>query len=147
MSDISELKLGDRVKCVGSFAGWTRCDGLLGTVIDASRANIGVQFDKEMDGHSCNGKAIEGHGRWGNARDLIKISNTSIMKKLSNFITKTVDGDTQDLLKAGYINGDLEPTEKAFDKIDELNFFDRRAQLVVSAKEEIAEQEKLDAKK
>lgn len=70
----------------------------------------------------------------------------TIMKTLSNYYKKLTDADTQALVKAGYLNGDLEPTCKADAAIKEINFFTLKAQLVEKAKEEILEAEKVEKK-
>lgn len=63
------------------------------------------------------------------------------MKTLSTWLKKTLDADTQALVITGYLDEELEPTEKAYDAIDEMNFDDRKAALVEKAKAEIAEEE------
>jgi hypothetical protein len=59
----------------------------------------------------------------------------SIMKKLSNFIKKSVDGNTQELLKAGLINGDLEPTYEGDRELKQIQWFANLDALVARAKE------------
>lgn len=65
----------------------------------------------------------------------------TIMKKLSNYVKKMLDADTQALLKAGFINGDLEPTSLCKDELLSLMFFANRADLVARAHEVISESE------
>lgn len=65
----------------------------------------------------------------------------SIMKTLNNFITKLVDADTQALLKAGYLNGDLLPTCEGIKALEEILFFANKQALVDSAKAKIAAEE------
>jgi hypothetical protein len=64
------------------------------------------------------------------------------MKKLSNFLTKTVDSETQLLLKAGLINGDLEPTSEGRDVLTEVLWFQNLEQIVTRAQEIVTEAEK-----
>lgn len=71
----------------------------------------------------------------------------TMIKKLSNFYKKFTDVKTQALVKAGYLNGDLEPTPKAYDKLEEISFFANYEALVVAAQEEITEAEAEEAKK
>lgn len=73
-------------------------------------------------------------------------ANTNVIKKISNFYKKFTDAKVQSLVKAGYLNGDLEPTQKAHDKIKEINFFAQYDALVEHADEEIAEAEAEEAK-
>jgi hypothetical protein len=72
----------------------------------------------------------------------IKKNKPTIMKKLSNFITKTVDSNTQELLKAGYINGNLEPTEKGYEKVREIIWFQNLPALTEAAKADNIEEAK-----
>lgn len=65
----------------------------------------------------------------------------SMIKKLSNFITKAVNEDTQALIKAGYVNSDLEPTEKGYEALREILYFENQPKLVERAKAEIATEE------
>ncbi len=64
------------------------------------------------------------------------------MRKLSNFIKKSVDADTQELLKAGFINGDLEPTSTGEEELKQIQWFANLPALVARAKELNAEAEK-----
>lgn len=59
-----EIRVGDRVRGIGSLDG--RCvDGLLGTVILTYPWGLyacGVRFDRDMGGHSLEGRCESGHG-------------------------------------------------------------------------------------
>lgn len=78
---------------------------------------------------------------------LISVPNKkTVMKTISNFIKKMTDADTQDLLKAGYLNGDLEPTSKVDSKLREIHFFAHKKELVEAAREEIKEAEASEKK-
>jgi hypothetical protein len=81
-----------------------------------------------------------------NAAGNATATNTNVIKKLSNFYKKFTDAKTQSLVKAGYLNGDLEPTNKAHDKVKEIAFFESYDALVDAANEEIAEAEAEEAK-
>ncbi len=82
---------------------------------------------------------VFGSRRYGIAFDEATTSNKptkkTIMKRLSNFIKKSVNTDTQELLKAGLINGDLEPTEKGWDVMEEITWFKTYEEIVARAKE------------
>jgi len=81
-------------------------------------------------------------------REDLAIKNTKIYKgletmtKLNVMMKKLLDKDIQLLIKADYINGDLEPTAKGKAAIDALNFIDRKEELVLMAKEDLEEEEK-----
>jgi len=140
-----EIGIGDRVKAMGYVGnGNSRSAGLYGTVVTKMEdGGFGVGFDKNINGHDCGGHAKIGHGWWVYACEITKISNKiTIMKKLSNFIKKTVDGDTQELLKAGYINGDLEPTDEGKNRLGEILWFANLPAIVALAKEANLEAEK-----
>lgn len=62
------------------------------------------------------------------------------MKKISNMMKKLLDSDIQDLVKAGFINGDLELTSEGKQALMELMFDTQRAALVEVAKVKIAEE-------
>lgn len=68
-----KLKVGDRVRCIGKFDNLNLA-GKTGTVVfvDSERIyNVGVDFDDSFhEGHSCGGKAKQGHGRYGNESEL-----------------------------------------------------------------------------
>jgi len=70
----------------------------------------------------------------------------SIVKKVGNMFKKLTDKATQDLSAAGYINGDLELTDKAKNAAIEHYFLANKDVFAKLAADEIAEAEK-EAKK
>ena len=66
----------------------------------------------------------------------------SFMSQLSNYIKKTVDSNTQELLKAEFINGNLEPTSAGMAELSQIMWFVNIEALVARAKEINAENEK-----
>lgn len=64
------------------------------------------------------------------------------MKKVSNMMKRLLDADTQKLVKAGYINGDLELTPEGHKALNTILFEENKAKLVKMAEEDIAEAEK-----
>jgi len=72
------------------------------------------------------------------------LKTKTTMKKLSNFYKKFTDEKVQVLVEMGYLNGDLEPTEKAYDTVKEIQFFANYDALVERAK---AEKVEVEAKK
>ena len=77
------------------------------------------------------------------AADIIK-PKKPIMKQLSNMMKKLLDGDTQKLVKAGFINGDLELTNAGREELTSILFTLHKAELVSRAHEVIEEEEKKD---
>ncbi len=69
-----------------------------------------------------------------------------LMTRLNNFMKKLLDADTQALIKAGYINGDLELTCNGREALEFISFNANKAELVTMANEKIADEEK-EAKK
>lgn len=65
----------------------------------------------------------------------------TIMQKVSLMMKKLLSKDIQTLVKAGYINGDLDLTERGKDVLLAQLFESNRAELVKSAEEELAEEE------
>ncbi len=66
----------------------------------------------------------------------------SKMKKLGNMMKKLLDSDTQTLVKARFINGDLEITDTGTRALIEILFTDKKTELVKLAQEQIDEEEK-----
>lgn len=75
---MATFKVGDRVRCVESFAN-TDTVNELGTIVakGSSPAMYGVNFDKFIHGHSLDGKSINGHGWWIPEDMLEKVRNDS----------------------------------------------------------------------
>jgi hypothetical protein len=59
---------------------------------------------------------------------------------LNNFMKKMLDKDTQTLIKAEYINGDLLLTQKGKEALDSINFQANKAELVKLAQEDLDEE-------
>lgn len=64
------------------------------------------------------------------------------MKTISNMMKKLLDADTQALVKAGYINGDLELTTEGGQALQMISFIANKAELVKMAQEKIIEEAK-----
>lgn len=61
---MSEVKVGDRVRAIRDD-GDRRLEGKIGTVVEVVEVEgfcVGVDFDSEIDGHTCGGLARMGHG-------------------------------------------------------------------------------------
>ena len=123
------LKVGDKIKNVGNRE-VNPNRGKMGKVTSTRGGWVRVDYD---DGNI-------GEERIPQCNECYKKINKSIMRNLNNYITKLVDADTRALCEAGYLNGDLEPTQKAFDTIAEINFFANKAELIARAVQEIADE-------
>lgn len=64
------------------------------------------------------------------------------MTKVSNMMKKLLDSDTQELVKAGYINGDLDMTEEGKNALIAELFVANKSALVESAKAKNDEESK-----
>ena len=58
---MSEVKVGDRVRAIRDDRD-KRLEGKIGTVVEVEGFSVGVDFDSEIDGHTCGGFARMGHG-------------------------------------------------------------------------------------
>ncbi len=67
--------------------------------------------------------------------------NMTFMNKISIMMKKLLDSDTQVLVKAGFINGNLMPTQEGLNELDAILFIANKAELVKRANEVIAEAE------
>lgn len=60
---MAEFKIGDKVRCIRNDGlNKKGLEGLIGTVVDVDSYSVGIDFDSEIDGHSCAGMARMGHG-------------------------------------------------------------------------------------
>lgn len=70
---MTKFKVGDRVRCVSKYD----CDpvGKVGTVkvVEDAVSSIGVEFDDNVDGHTCGESCKDGHGWWLRSDELKKI--------------------------------------------------------------------------
>ena len=58
---MSEIKVGDRVRAIQDDKD-IRLEGKIGTVVEVVGCCVGVDFDSEIDGHTCDSLARMGHG-------------------------------------------------------------------------------------
>lgn len=125
-------KVGDRVEIIDNY-----CE-MSGIIIDTSCVldnNNKVRYSLRIDWDS-------GDSGWYKESSLKLINKKNIMEKLGIWVRKLVDKDTRILLKAGYLNGDLEPTDKGKLALDFLTFQAHKKELVELAQEEIKENAK-----
>lgn len=79
---------------------------------------------------------------WRNDNDmqLVLEINENNMSKISNMMKKLLDKDTQILVKAGYINGDLDLTPEGLKALNTIVFLENKTELVKLANEKLAEE-------
>lgn len=59
----NKFKLGDTVKCTCAYSGNEYIKDQIGTVCHIySKYEYGIDFGKDVDGHTCVGACIDGHG-------------------------------------------------------------------------------------
>lgn len=117
------FRVGDRVKCVDRNSGNF---GKSGTVTRIDYENHIVYSD------GCTGCGQDDYYK--------KVNEKSIMQKVSTMMRKLLDADTQVLVKAGYINGDLELTDEGVSALNTVLFTANKAALVALAQEKIDEE-------
>ncbi len=66
----------------------------------------------------------------------------TMLRKLNSFMRQFLDSDVQTLVKAGFINGDLEPTAEGIDALHSVLFQEKKAELVKIAEAIVADAEK-----
>ena len=68
--------VGTRVKCLKEYDGNKAVIGKLGTIVRADASVTGIQFDENVNGHSCGGRCTHGYG-WefytSNVHDFVEI--------------------------------------------------------------------------
>lgn len=74
----NSFKVSDRVRCIKDVDGFSS-GGKLGTICNIDHLRLGVAFDEEISGHTCNGICADGHGLWCFASELIP----AVFKKAS----------------------------------------------------------------
>ena len=89
---MSEFKIGDRVKYVGTLC---QLKGKVGTIVGVKANSYGVAFDEYFPFfHSLGGLCLDGHGRWCRYVDLELISE----RRFNVIITSAGDTTTAKLL-------------------------------------------------
>lgn len=143
------FNIGDRVEAIGSIEGLPYLVGKKGTVRVIkpkglySRCPVGVEFDESFaQGHSLEGVILTANGRWCEEENLKKTgTKTSFMKKITTLFKKLVDADTAVLVKAGYLNNELELTREGEEELMTICFIANKTALVDAAKAKAAEED------
>lgn len=75
-----KYKLGDRVTAIDDFMG-KKLKGEKGRIIEVMGFGVSVEFDNNIEGHSCGGRGKEGHC-WSVSYKTIEIDKPQDMKKI-----------------------------------------------------------------
>lgn len=142
------FNVGDKVICVKDVYNNKIKVGLKGIVVDIV-SSIGVEWEEDIGGHSCNGRCKDRYGYFVN-RDNIELLTSSsgkntlrtIKMKLNSMMKRLLDADTKKLIEGGIIDGDLQLTEKGRETLIAILFDEKKAELVKVAEEKIAEEKR-----
>jgi hypothetical protein len=86
----------------------------------------------------CWAQKVTGSCVW-ECKIIENIYNNNKTMKITNLVKKILDKDTQILVKAGFINGDLQLTEEGTQELLGLLFLENKTKLVEIANEKINE--------
>lgn len=95
-----------------------------------------IHLDMHLDTSCCGSTSAPLGCGWE-----IKKDKPNIMKRLNNMMKRLLDADTQTLVKAGYINGDLELTDLGRGALIVILFDVHKSDLVAEAAESLKEEE------
>jgi hypothetical protein len=161
---MTQFKEGDRVRlkrsCSGGIEGEIYTLGyLLGlsslyALIDSGRREVGTSgkgclcesnwllVERGMTNYlaTFDGAAGCPLGGWTYTTVPSLTNKTTPKMKLTNLVKKLVDSDTQTLIKAGFINGDLELTSTGKEELFAIIFEGNKAALVTAAQAVLDEQ-------
>lgn len=127
-----QYKVGDRFRVVNRHPDNTSYEGLTGVVEQVlGTKRYEVLFE---NGVRCQG--------WTDQNDMEFISNDNKtqMKTLGTMMKRLLDKDTQTLVKAGFVNGDLELTEEGRKALLAIQFSEKKSELVILAQEVLDEE-------
>lgn len=128
-----KYKVGDKVKIIRSSMTGSKYEEHIGQVcVVHTVLNESAEYPYLLEGN-------EHH--WQD-RELELIKTKTFMTRVSIMMKKLLDGDTQTLVKAGFINGDLELTDEGSKALLAVVFTNLKAELVKIAQEQIDEEEK-----
>ncbi len=124
----NKFKVGDRIRNVSQkppLIGGNR--GKLGKVVEVNGSDhYSIKYD---DGAQGAGEGIHYE----------KLTKKSLMQKVSTMMKRLLDADTQTLVKAGFINGDLDLTDEGKEALYAILFDANKTALVAAAKEALTE--------
>lgn len=95
----NKFKLGDTVKCLHAYCGNERIKDQIGIVCHIYSENeYGINFGKDVDGHTCAGSCINGYGWAVTARCLesVSLKNTKVIiyAMKNTVVAKLITGKT-----------------------------------------------------
>lgn len=134
-----KFKVGDKVRIVKGTTAFARSHlGYLGEITKIEPGNHG--FADVGDGYYIldykNEKCV-----WEVDVELVSSSNNQkpMTQKISAIAKKLLDGDTKTLIKAGFIDNNLDLTDKGTAALNAIVFEQNKAALVEAAKAEVEE--------
>lgn len=135
---MSKFKVGDIVTitndCTGCKVGENYKIGYGYYHLGKSKELVAYD-EKNMDRENVGGCSCQNN--WSLAET---INKTTTMKTLNTMMKKLLDKPTQTLVKADFINGDLELTEEGDAALMTLLFADKKDELVKMAEEKLKEE-------
>lgn len=127
--------------------------GLTGTVRCTRKdgQSIGVEFDSNVGGHSLNGRAMNGYGRWLSIDQLVRESNydarasrkeetmscKNALRTVSTFAKAHLDKDVIAFIKLGWMTSGLEVTSAGEEALDAFLFDANKSELGKIARAEV----------
>lgn len=129
-----QFNIGDRVRRARAGSNCNMHIGDTGVVTGLIPSSGGIFVKADKDGIQNSHTAVN--------FDLVEhITNypftIKLMKTLSIMMQKLLDADTQTLVKAGFINGDLDLTTEGTKALNAIMFQTNKAALVTLAQEQI----------
>ena len=131
----TKFKVGDRVRCKNCDYSWGEAEGVIVGVCD-SYFKVKIHKAENDDWKHCN------DGIWGyrgSELEVLTDKKTNIMTKLNSMMKRLLDASTKKLIKADYINGDLQLTEKGKEALNTIVFEQNKEELVKMAEEDLKE--------
>ena len=126
-----EYKVGDRVKIL-----WDKTIYSFGGYLDEGKV-ISIDKDRRIRLSGFCKSSIN-YDLGFQAKELILLSNKFM--KLNTMMKKLLDKDVRTLIKADYINGDLEFTDKGKEALFSILFTENKKELVILAQEFLKEE-------
>jgi hypothetical protein len=137
---MAHYKVGDRFKTDYSPKRFKGSILEIIEVLDGYEYPYRVKVVKKGEGYESVGYTGSWKDSGGNDMIIIKNKKT-LMTTVTNMMKKFLDADTQLLVKAGFIDSELEITAYGQRALDEIIFDQNKVALVESAKISIAEEE------
>ena len=132
-----QFKIGDRVVSAKS------CTGAENGQIYTVKKGTNDQKDELVIGSREDGSGCICYESWDlvEEKTLQNNNKTNFMQTLKGMMKRLLDSETQTLYKAGLLNGDLQLTDAGKLALLELQFVEKKAELVKMAEEMLKEEE------